>query len=100
MCIRDSGYVSNYFHEKVRIGSILEVAPPCGEFFLDVTEKHQRPLVLLSAGVGITPLMSMLQAALEGMPEREIIFLHASLNSRVHAFKDTVAGLAAAYPNL
>lgn len=94
------GYVSTFFHERVRAGATVEVGPPCGEFFLDLTEKHQRPLVLLSAGVGITPLMSILLGALEATPDRRIIFLHASLNGRVHAFRDTVRALAAAHPNL
>src|SRR4051794_27954409 len=40
-----AGYVSNLLHREIEAGSIIEVSPPCGEFFLDVTEKHVRPLV-------------------------------------------------------
>src|SRR5690606_16108532 len=50
------GYVSNLLHAKLEVDSELEVSAPCGEFFLDVTENHERPLVLLAAGVGVTPL--------------------------------------------
>ncbi len=94
------GYVSNWLHDKVEVGDTIEIAPPCGEFFLDVTEKHDRPLVLLAAGVGITPIMSILLAALDAMGNRRIIFIHASLNEDVQAFKSVVDGLEARHPNL
>lgn len=95
-----AGYVSNLLHDSKEAGDVLEVAPPCGEFFLDVEAKHSRPLVLLAAGVGITPVMSMLLTALEVMPQRQIIFVHAALNAEVQAFKNTVDNLASKYPNL
>jgi nitric oxide dioxygenase len=95
-----AGYVSNALHDSVEAGDVIEVAPPCGEFFLDVSEKHQRPLVLLAAGVGITPIMSILLTALETMPDRKIVFIHGSLNEEVQAFKGVVDGLATQYPQL
>ncbi|MHB8883742.1 MAG: NO-inducible flavohemoprotein [Methylovirgula sp.] len=94
------GYVSNLLHDTIAVGQELELAPPCGEFFLDVTEKHVRPLVLLAAGVGITPIMSIMLTALETMPEREIIFIHGSLNEAVQGFKSTVDSLAKKHANL
>lgn len=94
------GYVSNLLHSSIKVGSTLEIAPPCGEFFLDVTEKHARPLVLLAAGVGVTPIMSILHAALEEMPNREIIYIHGSLNEEVQAFRKTVDELVAKHSNL
>jgi nitric oxide dioxygenase len=63
-----AGYVSNMLHDKIEVGSTIEIAPPCGEFFLDVSEKHTRPLVLLAAGVGITPINSILLTALDAFP--------------------------------
>jgi nitric oxide dioxygenase len=94
------GYVSNLLHDKIEAGDTVEIAPPCGEFFLDVTEKHERPLVLLAAGVGITPIMSILLSALDAFPKREIVFVHAVLNENVQAFGKTVAALAAQHGNL
>lgn len=94
------GYVSNLLHDAVEPGHTLEIAPPCGEFFLDVTEKHERPLVLLAAGVGITPIMSILLSALEAFPKREIIFVHAVLNADVQPFRETVNELARQHANL
>ena len=95
-----TGYVSNFLHNEIKVGETVEIAPPCGEFFLDLTEKHERPLVLLSAGVGITPVFSMLLSALEAMPERKIIFIHGSLNEATQAFKKVIKDLAAQHGNL
>lgn len=94
------GYVSNLLHDKIEAGDTVEIAPPCGEFFLDVTEKHERPLVLLAAGVGITPIMSILLSALDAFPKREIVFIHAVLNESVQAFRPAVDALAAKHANL
>lgn len=88
-----AGYVSNWLHDSVEVGSIIHVSPPCGEFYLDVTAQHDRPLVFLAAGVGITPIMSMLLSALDHMPEREIVFVHASLNEEMQAFKSVIDAL-------
>ena len=94
------GFVSNFLHDNVDVDSVIEVGPPCGEFFLDVTEKHERPLVLLAAGIGITPIISIAQSALEAMPDRKIILVHASLNENVQAFRKTLDDLAAKHKNL
>lgn len=95
-----AGYVSNYLHDHINVNNTLSVAPPCGEFFLDVTEQHQRPLILLAAGVGITPILSILLEALEKMPKRPIIFIHGSLTEKVQAFRETIDELAVKYSNL
>ena len=89
------GLVSNHLHDRVGEGDIVELLPPCGEFVL--TSAH-RPLVLLTGGVGITPAMSMLKAAAPS--GRPIEFVHAALNSQVHAFRAEVEALAARYPNV
>ncbi len=94
------GYVSNKLHDEKEIGDVLEIGPPCGEFFLNTQDRHERPLVLLAAGVGVTPILSILKAALETMPEREIIFVHGCINEDVQAFKGTVEELASKHPNL
>ncbi|MFZ0708648.1 MAG: NO-inducible flavohemoprotein [Terrimicrobiaceae bacterium] len=94
------GFVSAYLHEKAEKGTEIEVGPPCGEFFIDLTERHERPVMLLSAGVGITPLLSMLLSVLKAQPEREVFFVHGALNGRVHAFRDFVRELAGNHANL
>lgn len=87
------GFASNFLHGLVE-GSEIEVGPPCGEFFLDTSEHHERPLTLISAGVGITPMLSMLLSTLRAQPERDVYFIHGALNGRTHAFRDFVRGLS------
>lgn len=94
------GYVSNMLHDTVEVGTVIELAPPSGEFFLDVAAKHDRPLVLLAGGIGITPLLSILHTALEEMPGRPVILVHASLHEGVQAFGRTLDDLAAQHKNL
>lgn len=83
------GYVSKFLHEQAEVGSVLEVGAPCGEFFLD-PEASDRPLVLMSAGVGITPIFSMLAAALEEDSDRTIRFIQAARHRGVGAFRAEV----------
>lgn len=89
-----NGYVSNRLHDEVKEGDIVEIAPPCGEFVFNPNDRHERPLVLLAAGVGITPILSILLTALDTMPNRQIIFIHGSLNEQVQAFRRTVEQLS------
>ncbi len=83
------GLVSNYLHDHLNIGDQIEVTAPCGDFVLAESE---RPLVLVTGGVGITPAISMLNASVKS--GREIIFIHAALNSSAHAFKQHVDNVA------
>lgn len=89
------GEVSNFLHERVQVGDQVNLTAPSGDFVLN---QHQRPLVLLTGGVGITPAISMLQPALES--GREVHFLHGALNSRSHAFREHVDALAEQHDNL
>lgn len=93
------GHVSNHLHDNIDVDSVIEVGPPCGEFCLDINEKNDRPLLLLAAGIGITPILSILQTALEAMPGRKIILVHACLHEKVQAFRKTLDDLAAAHEN-
>lgn len=95
-----NGYVSNFLHDKVKVGSCLEVGPPCGEFFLDIYKKDRKPLVLIAAGVGITPILSILLSALHNLPSHPIVFIHANRNENTHAFKNLIDELASRYVNL
>lgn len=95
----EGGLVSNLLH-WLDVGAELEVGPPCGEFFLDLTEHHTRPLVLLSAGVGVTPILSILESVLANQPEREVVFIHGAINGRTHAFRNHVKDLAERHDHL
>ncbi len=84
------GFASNTIHDEIQVGDEVEVGPPCGEFVLDVQASSEKPLVLMSGGVGITPVLSMLHAATDHRLDRDIVFLHAARNGPVHAFADEV----------
>ncbi|MYZ52672.1 NO-inducible flavohemoprotein [Malikia spinosa] len=89
------GRVSEHLHDQVAVGDVLQLFPPAGNFVLRDGDK---PLVLISGGVGITPTLAMLQAALE--TERAVHFIHCARDRASHAFRDTVDGLAARHPQL
>lgn len=89
------GVVSNYLHDHVDTGASLKLTAPCGDFVLN---DEQRPLVLLSGGVGITPTIAMLKPALDS--GRRVHFLHGALNSDNHAFADLIVELQQSYSNL
>ena len=95
-----NGVCSNHLHDRIQEGDVLELAPPCGEFTLQTRDETQRPLVLMAGGVGITPLLSMLYAALEAQPGREVIFIQCALNSAVRPFAEELAALQRDYTNL
>tara|TARA_R110001592_G_scaffold16881_1_gene71350 strand:+ start:24715 stop:25947 length:1233 start_codon:yes stop_codon:yes gene_type:complete len=94
------GYVSNILHANKNVGDTLEIGPPCGEFFLNVKDRHERPLVLLAAGIGITPILSILKSTLSAMPDRDIVLIHGCLNEDVQPFKATIDALAEQHSNL
>ncbi|MEO8012679.1 MAG: NO-inducible flavohemoprotein [Polaromonas sp.] len=79
------GVASGYLHDDVNEGDVLEVAPPAGEFVLADSDK---PLVLISGGVGITPTLAMLDAALQGT--RPVHFIHFARNRSAHAFRAAI----------
>jgi nitric oxide dioxygenase len=89
------GAVSNFLHDQVAVGDAVELLPPSGDFTL---ADSNRPLVLISGGVGITPTLPMLERALAS--GREVRFIHAARHGGVHAFREHVNALAATHPQL
>lgn len=94
------GVVSGFLHDQLKVGDVLEVAPPSGEFTLTGQADASRPLVFIAGGVGITPLMSMLRAALASIPARPVVFIQGALNGRVQPFADELTELARGHDNL
>lgn len=95
------GVVSSYLHNHLRVGDALEVAPPSGDFTLSQPQDSAKPLVFIAGGVGITPLMSMLQVALEESPaHRHVTFIQCALNGRLQPFVGELAALQKRYDNL
>jgi len=96
------GVASGFFHDHVTAGSTIRAITPRGKFTLD--ESSTRPVVLLSGGVGLTPMISMLEQLVENRGgcggTRALWFIHGAVNGRVHAFGRRVRELAADHADL
>src|SRR5687768_2806777 len=91
------GLVSNYLHDQVREGDVVRLGPPCGEFTLDV-DAVKRPVVLVSGGVGVTPMLSMFKALAHRGVDVPVCFVHGTRNSATHALDGEVGAAAARLP--
>ncbi len=90
------GVASGYLHTRLAVGDKLDIAAPRGAFVLDRTEA---PVLLISAGIGATPVLAMLHALAEERSDREIWGLHSARNSREHSFAAEAQALLASLPN-
>ncbi|MCZ8518202.1 MULTISPECIES: NO-inducible flavohemoprotein [Paenibacillus] len=89
---RPAGKVSVYLHEQAEEGSVLWLSAPAGDFVLN---RHtEEPVVLISGGVGLTPMVSMLNTLAEQQPRRRVAFIHAAQNGDVHALRGQAEDLA------
>ncbi|KAA0020946.1 ferredoxin [Salinicola corii] len=88
----DQGTASRFLHDGIDIGDRIAARPPSGEFVLP---SRQGPLVLVSAGVGITPMVAMLHAivAEAESEQRPVWFVHATRHGGTHAFRAEVGAL-------
>jgi len=91
-----AGRSSNYFHDHVGVGSVLEVRAPGGHFHIDAGND---PIVLIGSGIGITPMLSIANWSLANQPGREVWLFYGVRNSRELIMKSHLATLAAAHPN-
>jgi nitric oxide dioxygenase len=91
------GKVSNYLHDHVNEGDEIELTAPAGDFVLD--EATESPLYLISGGVGITPMMSMLKRVADKQTDRVLTFIHAAKNSEVQAFHQEITETINLLPN-
>jgi ferredoxin-NADP reductase/MOSC domain-containing protein YiiM/ferredoxin len=90
------GAASGYLFNKLAVGDRLEVAAPRGAFVLDA---GQEPAVLISAGVGATPVLAMLHALADGNSQRQIWWLHGARSRAEHVFAAEVDDLLASLPD-
>jgi len=92
------GLVSCYLHDYYRPGMEVQLRAPMGHFFLD--PDTSRPVVLLSGGVGITPMISMVNAVARDYPRLAAYFIHGALNRHTHAMREHVRSLAESHRNI
>jgi ferredoxin-NADP reductase/ferredoxin len=91
------GAASGYLHTRLAIGEQLDIAAPRGTFMLDATDG---PVLLISAGIGATPVFAMLQALAEAHSAREIWWLHGARSGREHSFAAESRTLLASLPHV
>ncbi|MDJ0572569.1 MAG: 2Fe-2S iron-sulfur cluster-binding protein [Pleurocapsa sp. MO_192.B19] len=92
------GVASNFMHDRISEGSIIPCKPPSGKFYIDVNSSV--PAVLISNGVGITPMISMAKASSRLNLKRHIWFVHGARNGEYHACREEINAIAKSYPNL
>jgi ferredoxin-NADP reductase/ferredoxin len=92
------GRGSNYFHASVHVGDVLDVRAPAGTFLIDPLADE--PIVLIGAGIGVTPLVSMLEALVQTGRPREVHVLFGFRNGSEHPFKERVGRIAAENPHI
>ncbi len=82
------GKVSNYLHDNLEEGNEISLSAPAGDFVVD--QDQEGPIYFISGGVGITPLLSMLEEEANKGVDREVYFVHASKDEASHAFQNEI----------
>jgi ferredoxin-NADP reductase/MOSC domain-containing protein YiiM len=91
-----NGVASTYVHSHVQVGDVLDVSAPRGVFTL---RAGNRPIVLLSAGVGATPVLAMLHALAAGASSRQVWWLYGARNGDDHPFAQESRSLVQTLPH-
>ena len=93
--LEPNGAASGYLHTRVTVGDQLDVAAPRGTFILDQTDA---PVLLISAGIGATPVLAMLESLAQEHSDREIWALHVARSGREHSFAAEARDLLSSLP--
>jgi ferredoxin-NADP reductase len=94
--LEPNGVAGSYIRANVHVGDALDVSAPRGSFIL---QSDERPVVLISAGIGATPVLSMLYALSEARSTRPVFWLHGARDRQHHPFVAEVRRLMLALPN-
>lgn len=96
--VTPGGLVSTYLNQNCREGMELDVLPPLGNFVAKIDPSNKKQYVLIGAGSGITPLMSILRSALEKEPQSKVMLLYGNRDENCIIFKNDLQNLEAKYP--
>jgi MOSC domain-containing protein YiiM/ferredoxin-NADP reductase len=94
--VEPNGLAGTYLRDHLRVRDVLDVSSPRGSFIL---RDGAGPVVLLSAGIGATPVLAMLQALSEAHAQRQVLWLHAARDGEHHPFGAEVRRLLLALTN-
>lgn len=89
---------SKFLHDHISVDDVIEATPPAGDFFL--ADSPERPVVLLSGGVGLTPMVSMAEAIAREHPHLDAFYVHGTICSETHAMDTHVRALSDANPRI
>jgi ferredoxin-NADP reductase len=93
------GIASNFLHDRIEEGETVEVRAPGGDFYLDPA-RDDAPVVLIAGGVGITPLLAMLNGIVEAGGRRETWLFYATRHGGEQIMKSHLQAIAQDYPNI
>jgi ferredoxin-NADP reductase len=88
--VEPNGAAGSYLQEHVRVGDTLDISSPRGSF---IWQSGERPVVLLSAGIGATPVLAILHALAAAGSTQQVLWLHAARDREHHPFADEVRRL-------
>ena len=94
--VSDVGAVSGVLVRNTKPGDVLFLAPPQGDFVLP---EHPRPLLMLTAGSGITPVMSMIRTLVPHRPDADVVLIHSARTPQDSIFHEELSELADQFPN-
>jgi ferredoxin-NADP reductase len=94
---RLAGKMSSYISRRLKVGDLIELTAPSGKYVLP--EASQQPVILVGGGIGITPLMSVLESLPDGSP-MEIWLFYSNRNSQTHSFRSRIAFHTARLPGV
>jgi ferredoxin-NADP reductase/ferredoxin len=94
--IEPNGAGGTYLRDHVRVGDLVDVSSPRGNFIL---QSGERPIVLLSAGIGATPVLAMLHVLAAARSARQVLWVHAARDGQHHPFAAEVRRLMLALPH-
>lgn len=93
------GVFSNYVHESLQVGDLLEVMPPQGKFYTELRPEQSKHYVGIAGGSGITPFMSIIKATLTVEPESRFTLLYGSRSAAQIIFKRKLDELMVEHPD-
>ena len=94
--VEPNGAAGSYLHDQAQVGDVIDVSAPRGSFVL---QPGARPVVLLSAGIGATPVLAMLYALSGERSTRQVLWIHSASDRQHHPFAAEVRGLLGTLPN-
>jgi ring-1,2-phenylacetyl-CoA epoxidase subunit PaaE len=95
----ENGEISRLIHHQLHVGDEVSIAPSNGQFVYQLKPEAKRTLFLFGAGVGVTPLFSILKTALFAENHTQIVLIYSSRSFEDTLFRDEIAALELDFPN-